>query len=181
MSVAIPSAAPVAERAQALRLDSPAGPLILQESQGAIVSLSWLMSRRSARQRETPTGRDTGAVSSLLLEAARQIGEYFACRRQAFDLPLAPAGSPFHQDVWQLMRQIPYGSTATYGELARQLGCAAQPVGGACAANPIAILIPCHRVVAATGLGGFSGGAGVESKRFLLRHEGALEAELDLF
>ncbi len=79
------------------------------------------------------------------------------------------------------MCAIPFGRTTTYGDLARQLESAAQPVGTACGANPIAILIPCHRVVAADGLGGFSGGAGVESKRFLLHHEGALEPELDLF
>ena len=94
---------------------------------------------------------------------------------------MAPAGNPFYQDVWRLMREIPFGRTATYGDLARRLGSAAQPVGSACGANPIAILIPCHRVVAANGFGGFSGGAGVESKRFLLHHEGALEPELDLF
>lgn len=181
MSVAFPSAAPAAARARALRLDSPAGPLILRESQGAITGLQWLKPNRSVPQAEPSAGWDSGGASPLLLEAARQIGEYFAGRRRGFDLALAPAGSPFHQNVWQLMRGIPFGGTATYGELARELGCAAQPVGGACAANPIAILIPCHRVVAATGLGGFSGGAGVESKRFLLRHEGALQAELDLF
>ena len=79
------------------------------------------------------------------------------------------------------MCAIPFGQTATYGDLARQLKSAAQPVGSACGANPIAILIPCHRVVAADGLGGFSGGVGVESKRVLLHHEGALEPELDLF
>ncbi len=176
-----PSAAPAAERARALRLDSPVGGLVLRECRGAITALEWLKPRQSSRGGAASPGQDAGGISPLLVEAARQLDEYFAHRRKTFDLTLAPAGSPFHQHVWRLMREIPYGSTATYGDLARQLGCAAQPVGGACGANPIAILIPCHRVVAADGLGGFSGGAGLESKRFLLRHEDALEPELDLF
>lgn len=167
--------------ARALRLDSPVGVLVLREFRGAITALEWLKPRPSAGWRTDSSGPNSGRFSPLLVEAARQLEEYFTRRRRNFELPLAPAGSPFHQDVWRLMREIPYGSTATYGELARRLGCAAQPVGGACGANPIAILIPCHRVVAADGLGGFSGGVGVESKRFLLHHEGAVEPELDLF
>ena len=157
-----------------LCIESPAGLLRLRDSQGAITTLEWLRPASGS----APQG-DSGSL--LLAEAARQLAQYFAGERQDFDLPLAPAGNPFHQDVWRLMREIPFGRTATYGDLARQLGSAAQPVGSACGANPIAILIPCHRVVAANGLGGFSGGAGVESKRFLLHHEGALEPELDLF
>lgn len=181
MTGRLASAAPVARPVRSLRLDSPAGALVVRESQGAIVALEWLRPRRSSGSKDGPGGEASSSVSALLVEAGRQLHEYFASRRQAFDLPLAPAGSPIHKNVWRLMREIPFGRTATYGALARQLGCAAQPVGSACAANPIAILIPCHRVVAASGLGGFSGGDGVESKRFLLRHEGALEAELDLF
>ena len=181
MIAPLPSAAPTDEPVRALRLDSPAGALVVRESGSAIVGLEWLRPNRPSGPRHASTGRSVSAVSALLVEAGRQLHEYFAGRRQTFDLPLSPAGSPFHQDVWRLMRKIPFGLTSTYGELAQQLGCAAQPVGGACAANPIAILIPCHRVVAAAGLGGFSGGSGVESKRFLLRHEGALDPELDLF
>ena len=160
------------EAAHSLRIDSPAGRLMLQERDSAIVRLTW--------RQPVETGKITEG-SPLLAEAARQLVEYFAGERRDFDLPLAPAGSAFHKDVWRLMCEIPFGETATYGDLARKLESAAQPVGAACGANPIAILIPCHRVVAAAGLGGFSGGAGVESKRFLLHHEGALEPELDLF
>ena len=169
-----PATAPTERATAAVRFDSPAGVLRLRESEGAITTLEWL------RTAFAPDSHDD-AGSPLLDEAVRQLAEYFAGERQAFDLPLAPAGNAFYQDVWRLMRQIPFGRTATYGDLARQLDSAAQPVGSACGANPIAILIPCHRVVAASGLGGFSGGAGVESKRFLLHHEGALEPELDLF
>jgi methylated-DNA-[protein]-cysteine S-methyltransferase len=181
MTGRLASAAPVDPPLRSLRLGSPTGDLVVREYQGAIVALEWLRPRRVSRNDNVPGAKASSSVSPLLVEAGRQLHEYFAGRRQAFDLPLAPAGNPFHQSVWRLMREIPFGRTATYGELARRLDCAAQPVGGACAANPIAILIPCHRVVAASGLGGFSGGEGVESKRFLLRHEGALEAELDLF
>jgi methylated-DNA-[protein]-cysteine S-methyltransferase len=181
MTGALASASPIAEPSRSLRLDSPAGALVVREFQGAITGLEWLQPRRSPRERRAPADRASGAVSALLVEAGNQLHEYFVGRRHKFELPLSPAGSPFHQDVWRLMREIPFGGTATYGELARKLSSAAQPIGIACAANPIAILIPCHRVVAAAGLGGFSGGAGVESKRFLLRHEGALEPELDLF
>lgn len=181
MTGAMPSPTRGKERSRALRVDSPVGVLLLQERRGAITALGWLQPRRAGDGRGAAPAQDTGQISPLLAEAARQLDEYFCHRRKAFELPLAPAGSPFHQDVWRLMRAIPYGSTATYGELARRLGCAAQPVGGACGVNPIAILIPCHRVVAADGLGGFSGGVGVESKRFLLHHEGALEPEFDLF
>ena len=148
---------------------------MLQESGGAITRLHWM---RPSSRSETPKSSEG---SPLLAEAGRQLGAYFAGERRDFELPLAPAGSALHKEVWRLMCAIPFGQTATYGELARKLKSAAQPVGTACGANPIAILIPCHRVVAADGLGGFSGGAGVESKRFLLHHEGALEPELDLF
>ena len=169
------SAAPTGEPASTLRLDSPAGPLILRECHNAITRLHWM--GPSSNSHAPKAGED----SPLLAEAARQLEAYFAGEWQNFDLPLAPAGSTFHKDVWRLMCAIPFGETATYGDLARQLKSAAQPVGSACGANPIAILIPCHRVVGAAGLGGFSGGVGVESKRFLLHHEGALEPELDLF
>jgi methylated-DNA-[protein]-cysteine S-methyltransferase len=181
MTGARPSPAPDEARTRALRHDSPVGVLVVREFRGAITALEWLKPRPTAGGRAVAPGLNSGETSPLLVEAARQLDEYFIRRRRTFDLALAPAGSSFYQDLWQLMREIPFGRTATYGQLAREMGCAAQPVGGACGANPIAILIPCHRVVAATGLGGFSGGLGLESKRFLLCHEGALEPELDLF
>jgi len=181
MTAHLASAAPVDSAVRSMRLDSPAGVLVVRESQGAIVALEWLRPGRASGRHDDARGAAPRSVSALLVEAGGQLHEYFTGRRRTFDLPLAPAGSAFHQNVWRQMREIPFGRTATYGALAQRLGCAAQPVGGACAANPIAILIPCHRVVAAADLGGFSGGDGVETKRFLLRHEGALEAELDLF
>lgn len=175
MSEAFASPPPSGAPARSMIIESPAGLLTLREAGSVITRLHWM---KPASGSEVPR---PGESSPLLAEAARQLAVYFAGGRRDFDLPLAPAGSDFHKEVWRLMGEIPFGQTATYGDLARQLNSAAQPVGSACGANPIAILIPCHRVVAAAGLGGFSGGAGMESKRFLLHHEGALEPELDLF
>lgn len=107
-------------------------------------------------------------------ETRRQLEEYFAGERQRFDLPLAPRGEPFRQRVWALLRQIPYGETRSYGQLARELGDAAlaQAVGSANGRNPLSVIVPCHRVVGADGsLTGFAGG--LERKRFLLELEGA--------
>jgi len=113
---------------------------------------------------------------AALRRAVEQLAEYFAGRRQVFDVPLAPAwGTPFQRRVWQETARIPYGETRSYGALARSLGDegAARAVGQALGRNPLPIFIPCHRVVAAAGqLGGYTGG--LEIKRALLALEGAL-------
>jgi methylated-DNA-[protein]-cysteine S-methyltransferase len=104
-----------------------------------------------------------------LAEARRQLSEYFAGERTAFDLPLRPAGAPFQLRVWEALLRIPYGETASYGELARELGHpgAARAVGAANGRNPLAIVVPCHRVIGASGsLTGYAGG--LECKRALL-------------
>lgn len=106
-------------------------------------------------------------------ELARQLDEYFAGQRQRFELELAPEGSPFQQEVWRYLLQIPLGQTRSYGEVAKALGQpgAARAVGRANATNPIPIVIPCHRVIGSDGtLTGFGGG--LPTKRELLRHEG---------
>lgn len=145
-----------------LSMHSPVGDLTISEDDGAIVSLDWGW---GALQTETP----------LLREAKRQLDRYFDGDLERFDLPLRPYGTPFRKRVWDAMIAIPYGKTETYGEMAGRLGSASRAVGGACGANPIPILIPCHRVLAAGGgMGGYSGDGGVETKVFLLRLEGAL-------
>jgi len=109
----------------------------------------------------------------LLGEAQRQLEEYFARRRRVFELPLAGQGTAFRRQVWQALEQIPYGQVCSYGQLAARLGRpgAARAVGGACHCNPLAILVPCHRVVGADGgLTGYAGG--LERKRWLLELEG---------
>ena len=108
-------------------------------------------------------------VDGSLDEAAGQLGEYFAGERRTFDLPLAPEGTDFQRRVWAQLRAIPYGSTSTYGEVARAIGATNgfRAVGLANGRNPIAIIVPCHRVIGADGsLTGYAGG--MERKRFLL-------------
>lgn len=113
---------------------------------------------------------------ALLARAAAQLSEYFAGARRRFDLPLEPRGAAFQRRVWEAVSGIPYGETRTYGEIARAAGSpgAARAVGAANARNPLAILIPCHRVVAAAGLGGYAGGLAL--KRRLLAMESAARA-----
>jgi len=108
----------------------------------------------------------------LLMEAVHQLREYLAGRLRVFSLPLAPVGTPFQLSVWREIAAIPYGMTASYGELARRLGSAgkARAVGAAAGANPLPLCIPCHRVIGADGaLTGFS--SGLEKKQFLLSLE----------
>jgi len=111
----------------------------------------------------------------VLTEARRQLAAYFAGDRESFDLPLAAVGTPFQRRVWEQLRRIPYGRTATYGEIARALGltaAASRAVGLANGRNPIAIVVPCHRVIGADGtLTGYAGG--LERKQALLNLESA--------
>ncbi len=111
----------------------------------------------------------------------RQLAEYFAGERTAFELPLAPTGTPFQRDVWDALLAIPYGETRSYGELAAAVGKpgAARAVGRANHDNPIGVVIPCHRVIGAAGsLTGYAGG--IDRKRYLLELEGALQRSLAL-
>ncbi len=144
-----------------LSLRSPIGDLTVSEADGHIVALDW------------GWGRDQ-VETTLLARARDRLEAYFDGETPVFDLPFRPGGSPFRQAVWRAMRDIPHGATETYGALAARVGGGARAVGTACGANPIPILIPCHRVVAARGLGGYSGDGGVETKVALLRLEGAL-------
>lgn len=113
--------------------------------------------------------------STIAERAAQQIERYLADASAPFDLPLADAGTPFQRRVWQAMCEIPVGSVVTYGALARQLDGVPRAIGQACGDNPFPLVIPCHRVVAANGLGGFSHHAGdgfyPRVKRWLLAHE----------
>jgi methylated-DNA-[protein]-cysteine S-methyltransferase len=120
---------------------------------------------------------DVDSETGLLARARQQLEEYFARTRTTFDLPLEPAGSAFQRRVWDALRAIPYGTTVSYSEIARRMGDvrATRAVGAANGQNPIPIIVPCHRVVGAHGeLTGFGGG--IDRKRWLLEHEGALLA-----
>ena len=144
-----------------LSMPSPVGQLTIEEEDEAIVAIRW-------GNGEPRNG------SPLLAEAARQLEAYFAGKLSDFDLPLSPAGSAFEQRVWAAMQTIPYGQTRCYGDLADAVGSAPRAVGRACGKNPIPIVIPCHRVLARAGLGGYSGEGGLVTKERLLTLEGAL-------
>ena len=111
--------------------------------------------------------------SALLDKAVEQLRAYDAGTLEVFDLPLRVKGSDLQRQVCDAMLAIPFGYTQTYGEIGKTLGLPAQAIGQACGGNPIPIIIPCHRVMGAKGLTGFSGAGGVETKVALLRHEGA--------
>ncbi|SMX44137.1 Methylated-DNA--protein-cysteine methyltransferase [Actibacterium lipolyticum] len=141
-------------------LVTPVGQLGLVEEDGAIIKVIW-------------GAEDRGPRTALLNKALRQLADYFDGKLERFDLPLRVAGSDFQRAVCDAMLAIPFGETLTYGDIAQQVGASAQAVGNACGANPIPVIIPCHRVLGASSLGGFSGDGGVETKVALLRHEGA--------
>ena len=142
-----------------LTVDSPVGPLTLAEQDGALVGIAFRDERACDR---TP----------LLVEAERQLTEYFAGRRRRFDLPLAPVGTTFQKEVWAALCGIPYGQTRSYKDIAAAVGrpVACRAVGMANNRNPLPIVIPCHRVIGASGaLTGYAGGLDV--KRRLLEIE----------
>jgi methylated-DNA-[protein]-cysteine S-methyltransferase len=142
----------------ALSLHAPVGDLTIFAEDEEIVALEW----------------GWGSVqepSPMLLRAKAALDAYFDGAAWPDNLPLRPAGSPYRQKVWAALRQIPPGETRSYAEIAQAAGGSARSVGGANAANPIPILIPCHRVVGSGGLGGYSGGDGLATKRVLLELE----------
>jgi methylated-DNA-[protein]-cysteine S-methyltransferase len=142
-----------------MTVDSPIGPLsIATDEQGRLMQIHF-------GERDLESG-DCGAVLA-------QLDEYFAGRRRTFDVELAPKGTPFQLDVWNALCEIPYGDTITYAELARRIGrpAAVRAVGAANGANPIPVIVPCHRVIGSNGtLTGYGGG--IDRKQFLLTLEG---------
>jgi len=142
-------------------MDSPIGPLHITADETCIHSI------------DIGDGPAATAETSLLQRAVTQLTAYFAGTGQQFDLPLAAPATEFQAKVRTAMLAIPYGETRSYGEIAKSIGGVPRAVGQACGSNPIPIVVPCHRVLAAGGsIGGFSGGAGTPTKRKLL----ALEA-----
>lgn len=166
-------------------LDTPVGPLSLVAHRGAVTAIEFSGAvpsssphSSSARAAAASAGRPVGERDPddpLLRETASQLGAYFDGGLKEFDLPVAPSGTPFQVRVWEQLRAIGYGETATYGDIARRLGmtaAASRAVGLANGRNPVPIVIPCHRVVGASGaLTGYAGG--VERKKLLLDLEQA--------
>jgi methylated-DNA-[protein]-cysteine S-methyltransferase len=141
-----------------LSLHTPIGDLSVAEDGGAIVSVEW------------GWGSDQTATP-LLARARDQLYAYFDGTLTRFDLPLNPAGTPYRRRVWDALCDIPYGATRSYADVARLIGGSPRSVGQANGSNPIPIIIPCHRVLATTGIGGYSGGDGLPTKRALLALE----------
>ena len=142
--------------------DTPVGRLCIGEENGSITRVTWTQLPKNYLQEET----------ALILQCKNQLDEYFAGKRKCFDLPLAPKGTEFQKKVWDALKEIPYGETRTYGEIAGMVGNpkGARAVGMANNRNPIAIIVPCHRVVGASGkLVGYAGG--MEQKEKLLHLE----------
>ncbi|MGH8995294.1 MAG: methylated-DNA--[protein]-cysteine S-methyltransferase [Acidimicrobiales bacterium] len=151
-----------------LCVQTPIGDLVVSADDEAVVELQLAVPGRPAS-----ADRDRHAMRGPVLDAARQLDEYFERRRKTFDLPLALVGTEFQKRVWLTLAEIPYGETISYAELARWVGRprAFRAVGQANGANPIPVILPCHRVIAADGtIGGYGGG--LPTKRRLL----ALEA-----
>lgn len=149
-----------------LTVAGPLGPLTLFERDGRLVAVEWGWS---------PADGD----SPLLRTAETQLAAYFDGELQTFDLPLAPAATPFQAALRTALLAIPYGQATTYQALARALKSSPRAVGQACARNPLPIVVPCHRVLTAAGdLGGYSGGGGLAGKRALLTLEGYLPAQV---
>jgi methylated-DNA-[protein]-cysteine S-methyltransferase len=148
-------------------MESPIGELLLV-GDGEMLSGLYMQDGRKP-QRIAPDWSESAAPFT---DAKRQLEEYFAGERTTFDIPLAPDGAPFEREVWHALEGIPYGETVSYGEIARRVGQpgAARAVGTANGRNPIAVIVPCHRVIGANGaLTGFGGG--LERKRLLLELE----------
>lgn len=143
-----------------MSVDTPIGPVWIEALEGAITRVGW-------GPIEDPDDND------LLRKAAAEMRAYFDGTLQAFSVPIHHGRTDATGKVLDAMLAIPMGETRQYGDIAKDVGLPAQAVGQACGANRIPILIPCHRVLSATGLGGFSAPGGVETKVWLLRHEGA--------
>ncbi|WP_237155078.1 methylated-DNA--[protein]-cysteine S-methyltransferase [Oryzibacter oryziterrae] len=158
-------------------LQSPIGPLLLAGEGERLSHVGFPQGKGRIAPRDD-WQRDDGAFS----EARAQLTDYFGGKRRTFELALQPSGTAFQLAVWQALKDIPWGTTISYGELARRIGRpdASRAVGAANGANPIPIIVPCHRVIGANGsLTGFGGG--IETKKFLLALEGAAGTQPDLF
>jgi len=150
-----------ASAASHLSVLTPLGMVTLFADQGALIALEWGQAPRAE-----------GTPEAVLLAARDQLARYFDGRLKRFELPLAPRATPFQRRAWAALSAIGYGKTVTYGALATTLGSGPRAVALACARNPLPIIVPCHRVVGASGLGGYSGGDGLSTKRQLLTLEG---------
>lgn len=148
--------------------DSPIGPLGIRVRDDCLCGVD--LSGRATNKKEASDRNRT-----LQEKISAQLARYFSRGSSVFSLPLTMSGTPFQKRVWDQLKAIPPGQTRTYDEIAQQLGSSARAVGNACRNNPVPVIVPCHRVVSASGIGGFSGqtkGRLLDTKRWLLKHEG---------
>lgn len=148
-------------------MDSPIGRLAIHTRAGNLTQIDYGVRGDVTRHLSDP----------LHKKIRQQLQAYFSRPTTRFNLPLALTGTPFQQKVWQALQAIPVSQTLSYGELAARLHTSARAVGNACRANPVPLVVPCHRVIAKNGIGGFGGATGgraIDRKRWLLQHEGAL-------
>lgn len=155
--------------AHLIRIESPIGRIELTSDGTSITSLA------IERDGRLPHDGQPSNSTAVLDAAVSQLGEYFAGARRDFDLPVSMAGTDFQRSVWRELAEIPYGEVVSYGEIGLATGrpTAGRAVGGAVGANPVPIIVPCHRVLASSGrITGYSGGNGIPTKAWLLDHEG---------
>ena len=151
------------------RIDSPIGRIEVTSDGDAVTTLS------IERQGHLPWEELPERTTMVLDRAAKQLGEYFAGKRTTFDIPVSLQGTEFQKAVWQQLGELPFGAVASYGEIGLATGrsTAGRAVGGAVGANPVPIIVPCHRVLATDKrITGYSGGNGIPTKVWLLDHEG---------
>jgi len=159
------------------KMPSPVGELLLTAGDAGLTRVYFERHLYGDRVGDgwRPASSSSGRAVDVLADARRQLDAYFAGELTGFVIPLAPAGTPFQQRVWAALRGIAFGETVSYSEIARRIGApdAVRAVGAANGRNPLSIVVPCHRVIGSDGaLTGFGGG--IERKRWLLAHEGAL-------
>lgn len=160
---------------QAVLRDTPIGPLTIAAHSGKICAVSFGDRLSNVSIDETQQVEEPALGSeSVLRQAIRELEAYFRGALRDFTVPVSLEGPPFYVRVWEHLRRIPFGQVETYGQIATSLHRpgGARAVGNACGANPVAVIVPCHRVVASGGLGGYGGG--LDLKTWLLRHEGSL-------
>jgi len=155
-------------------IETPIGPLYAElDEQGRLAELGFREPLREPSSRRVVQSSSSSSTTARLEDLTNQLRDYFAGQRKSFDLPLAPKGTPFQLAVWNALLEVPYGATISYSELSNRIGkpSAVRAVGAANGANPIPVIIPCHRVIGANGsLTGYGGG--IERKQWLLALEG---------
>jgi methylated-DNA-[protein]-cysteine S-methyltransferase len=155
-----------------INMSSSLGNLVLEIEAGKLVSLSISQDKDASAVTDNS---EKGANHKQLQDIKQQLNNYFSIAKPISTATLLPGGTRFQKSVWKELCKIPLGETRTYGEIAKKLNSSARAVGNACRKNPIAIIVPCHRVVSATGIGGYAGkteGKQLNIKRWLLKHEG---------